>query len=674
SRWLFASLFTSLALAVVSSQGCAATGATLGSSGSDSGFGISAGGAGGECVFCTGQTGGGLPIGTLLVTPATAELTVANGSIPTATFKAEIDGIDVSDKVKWIFEKPDVGSMQPGGVFLPTGNVGGTGKVLASFQDKEGEALATVTVVKTVNTAGVQPQQEMQFDAPSGPDPTLQIVYPFDKTVMPLRVLAPEIQWVGGAGGDIYRVRFTSKHITYTEFVTSPIPGVYTIDQQAWENIQFSGLGPLSDPLKFEIARLSGGVAYQAKLLELRIAQGIVYGSVYYWQLPDACGGDGNGKILRIKPSSTTPDEFFQPGECWGCHTVSRDGTRMMATFETGSANGFPLQTIKLDTTPSQFDTITQATGITGVYAAYNDDGTKILYSDNSSGTKPAGSAALHIINSANGAAVLSNAMPAGCGEPAWSPDGTMIAGICGLTDGGWTFDSSSGALIVNQLNLAQNQVMGSQMIVQQGGLPGRPAYPTFTPDSKHLAFGRPTSGSRTSGNGTLWMVENSGKNPVELKNASSDNQSFNPVFAPKSAGGYTWIVFISRRNYGHKLLGANRQQLWMTAIQDPPVPGADPSSPPFFVRGQALCGKSENAYYALDPCKKDGEECEHGIECCNKSCIWDDGQMTYICKPPDGGDCIPTGSGVCDDDFDCCDFSSGVVCINGFCEIKPPM
>lgn len=676
SRWLLVSLLASLALAFASSQGCSATRSQFGSSsGSDSGSGAGdgSGGSGGDCVFCSGSTGGGLPMGALVVTPPTANLTIQGGNIPTATFKAEVDGIDVTAKVKWVFEKPDVGSMQPGGLFVPTGKVGGLGKVLASFQDKEGEATVTVSVTESVNTAGITPQQEMLFDAPSGPDPSLQLIYPFDKTVMPLRVLAPEIQWVGGANGDIYRIRFTSKHISYTEYVTSGVPGGFTLDQQRWEDIEFSGLGPISDPLKLEVSRLSGGVAYQPKTLELRIAQGIVYGSVYYWQLPDACGGDGNGKILRIKPSSTTADEFFQPGECWGCHTVSRDGTRMMATFETGNFNGFPLQTIKLDTTPSQYDTITQASGVTGVYAAYNNDGTKILYSDNFSGTKPAGSAAMHIISSANGAPILPGAMPAGCGEPAWSPDGTMIAGICGLSGGGWTFDSSSGGLVVSLLNAGQNQVVSTQMIVPQGGLPGRPAYPTFTPDSKHLAYGRPTSGSRSTGNGTLWLAENTGMNAIELKNASSDNQSFNPVFAPKSAGGYTWIVYISRRNYGHKLLGANRQQLWMTAIQDPPVPGADPSSPPFFVRGQALCGKSENAYYALDPCKKDGESCEHGIECCNKSCIWDDGKMDHICKPPDGGDCIPTGSGVCDDDLDCCDFSDGILCLNGFCEAKPP-
>jgi hypothetical protein len=163
------------------------------------------------------------------------------------------------------------------------------------------------------------------------------------------------------------------------------------------------------------------------------------------------------------------------------------------------------------------------------------------------------------------------------------------------------------------------------------------------------------------------------GQNVVQLVNASSDNRSFNPVFAPKSAGGYTWLVFISKRDYGHKLVNSDRQQLWMVAIDDPPVPGKDPSHPPFYLRGQVPTQLSENAYYALDPCKKDGESCEHGIECCNKSCIYDEGQMKHICKPAEGGECIPTGSGLCTSDTDCCDFKDDVVCLNGFCEPKAP-
>jgi hypothetical protein len=241
------------------------------------------------------------------------------------------------------------------------------------------------------------------------------------------------------------------------------------------------------------------------------------------------------------------------------------------------------------------------------------------------------------------------------------------------MTNGGWTFDASTGNLVVGAMNAAQNQVMGQTTVVPQGALTGRPAYPSFSPDSSHLAYGRPTSGSRSIGNGKLWLVQSDGQNAVELAASSTDNQSFNPVFAPRDAGGYTWVVFISRRNYGHKLTGANRQQLWITALTHPPQPGVDPSNPPFYLRGQQSCGKSENAYYALDPCKAEGEPCEFGIECCNLSCLYDDVAGETICTDPDPNQCIGTGNGTCTSDTDCCDYGNGVICNNGICEPAPP-
>ncbi|MBM4357719.1 MAG: PD40 domain-containing protein [Deltaproteobacteria bacterium] len=671
-RSLWLSLLFSFLAAFLSFQGCSAS---SGSKFAGSGTGTDASGptgGGGDCLLCgTGGSGGGSQQGVIVVTPATVELTVKGGAVQTQVFKATLDGTDVTSQVTWVVEKPDVASINAAGVFTPTGKVGGVTKVLALLNKTKGEALATVSVELVFNTGNLSPTDQQLLDgAQPGGDPNFRFTYPLDKVVMPLRTLSPEFMWDNGKPVQAYRLKLTSKNISYVEYFGATNPGLKTLDQKQWEDIQFSGGGPVSDPLKVELARLSNGVADAVQPITVGIAQGIVYGSVYYWQLPLS---GGQGKILRIKPSSEVTDEFFTSGECWGCHSVSRDGTNMMATFEVGAFNGFPLQTINLSTTPAQLGTIQTLTGLKGTFSAFNDDGSKIAYSNNFPGSLGSGSSSINIIDAVSGAQILPNAMPPGCGEPTWSPDGKMLAGICGMSGGGWTFDSFSGDLTVALLNQSQNQVVSQKVIVPKGNLTGRPAYPTFTPDSKYLIYGRPEQGSRSDGNGTLWMTDVDGLNPVQLTNASLDNRSFNPVSAPKSAGGYTWIVFISKRDYGHKLVSADRQQLWMVAIDDPPTPGTDPSHPPFYLRGQIPTELSENAYYALDPCKKDGESCEHGVECCNKSCIYDDGQKQYICKPAEGGECIPTGSGPCKSDTDCCDFSSDVLCLNGFCELKPP-
>jgi len=674
-RSLWLSLFASLAVALSAFQGCSASSNSrfTGSSSTGNPSTNSAGGSGGDCLLCgTGGGTGGDQAGVVFVTPGLSNLAVKGGVIPTQQYKAQLNGADVTDKVTWVIEKPDMATITAGGLLTPTGKVGGETKVLALYGMSKGEAIAVITVETIVNTANVSPSDQQLLDnAQPGGDASFKFSYPLDNTIVPLRVISPEFMWQNNKSVQAYRLKLSSKNITYIEYFTSGNPGLKTLAQDKWENIQFSGMGPVSDPIKVELSRLSNGVADAATPINLGVAQGFVFGSVYYWQLPN---GSGNGKVLRIKPSSDQTDEFFQSSSCFGCHSVSRDGTKMMATFDLGSFGGFPQQLIDLTSSPAKLGTIQAGTGITGVFSAFNNDGSKVAISNNFSGSKPAQNSSIDIIDGVSGQQVLPSALPAGCGEPAWSPDGTMLAGICGMDGYGWTFDSFNGDLTIATLNAAQNQVMSQKVVVAKGGLQGRPAYPTFTPDSKYLAYGRPTYGSRSTDQGTLWMTDVNGQSPIELKNASSDGRSFNPVFAPKSAGGYTWIVFISKRDYGHKLVNSGIQQLWMVAIDDPPQPGKDPSHPPFYLRGQVSNQLSENAYYALDPCKKDGEGCEHGIECCNKSCVYDDGKKEHICKPPEGGGCIPTGSGPCKDKTDCCDFQDGVECLNGFCELKAPI
>jgi hypothetical protein len=274
-----------------------------------------------------------------------------------------------------------------------------------------------------------------------------------------------------------------------------------------------------------------------------------------------------------------------------------------------------------------------------------------------------AGQSTLSIRDVKTGAMKVMAALGPACGEPAWSPDGKHLAGICGMSGGGWDFDSSTGNVTIASWN--GTQVSGIKTLVPQGS-PGRPAYPSFSPDSAYIAFGRPTQGSRSDSAGDLWMTDLTGK-VKHLAIASNDDKSFNPVYSPLRAGGYSWIVFMSRRDYGNQLVGADRQQLWITAIDDPPT-AADPSHPPFYVRGQENCGKSENAYYALDPCKQLGQSCTSGVDCCSGQCIKNMNGM-YVCGNPQS--CSQEGN-ACKVDTDCCNYPHDH-CVDGFCQAPAP-
>jgi hypothetical protein len=88
-------------------------------------------------------------------------------------------------------------------------------------------------------------------------------------------------------------------------------------------------------------------------------------------------------------------------------------------------------------------------------------------------------------------------------------------------------------------------------------------------------------------------------------------------------------------------------------------------------MRGQEDCGKSENAYYALDPCKDLGADCTSGVDCCGGQCVKDPNTMNYVCgSPPPPGQCSQDGNS-CKTKADCCNVESD--CIDNFCQQAPP-
>lgn len=641
------------------------------SSGKSSG----AGGGGGACATDCGK-GGSVPVDAIAIDPPSAALVVVNGQATTQAFKATLNGADVTASVAWSYARPDVGTIAADGTFTPTGKIGGSGGLTARLGDKSGSATVSVTVQTTVSS--IDPSKQSALDAPGGaPDLAMKLVYPNDGTVFPLGVLAPELQWNGTAPTDVFKVELVESYYHYTAYTSAPPPSRAPIPEDVWTAIEASGAGPETDPLALRVRRLAGGTAYAAVTETLHVAQGALHGSVYYWELPDTDGGSGcgpapqNGRILRIKAGSTKTDAFFDAGDqCFGCHTVSRDGKTLAAEFQKA---GGPLYTLDLGKDPAVYGAI--APGAQGggdyTFSAFNPDGTRLLASANQART-------LAVLDAKTGKVLMADALAGKkCGEPAWSPDGKRIAAVCGLpANNGWTFDQGQGDLVVADATADGASFSNAQTIVSKEGGQGRPAYPSFSPDSAWLAFGRPTAGARSTDKGQLWLVGVDGANARELVRAESGkNNDYDPVFSPLRGGGYAWIAFVSRRDYGNELVGADkglgvplgRQQLWVAAIDDPPT-AADPSHPAFYLRGQDLCQKSENAYFALDPCKSQGDACASGVDCCGGHCVKDANDDAYHCGEEPG--CSGLGN-ACKTASDCCDASAQ--CTDGYCGVAPP-
>jgi hypothetical protein len=145
------------------------------------------------------------------------------------------------------------------------------------------------------------------------------------------------------------------------------------------------------------------------------------------------------------------------------------------------------------------------------------------------------------------------------------------------------------------------------------------------------------------------------------------------PTVAPIAAGGYFWLFFDSIRHYGN--LGLQRQ-LWGAAIDIQPNGSyqSDPSHPAFYLPGQEYGAGNHRAFAALDPCKRDGDSCTSGVDCCGGTCTLPS-DVSEFAEPV--GTCSPKKNSCakrderCTTSADCCPPAQGQPansCIAGFC------
>jgi hypothetical protein len=171
-------------------------------------------------------------------------------------------------------------------------------------------------------------------------------------------------------------------------------------------------------------------------------------------------------------------------------------------------------------------------------------------------------------------------------------------------------------------------------------------------------------------------------KLPTSAEHPNDAQLNYQPTVNPVPSGGYYWVVFTSRRMYGNLLTGAPwgasgdgggpQKKLWVAAIDINAPAGADPSFPAFYLPGQELGAGNSRGFWAIDPCKANGNSCETGDECCNGFCRKDPDGGALVCqdKPP-GNQCVQEFE-KCAVDADCCDPTQK--CVAGKCAAQSPV
>jgi hypothetical protein len=624
------------------------------------------------------------------------------------------------------------------------------------------------------------------------PDPAASVLYPYDKTVWPLGLTSPRVMWNAPGTGDVYRVHYAEASYSYDGYFTlAALPAEMPLAQAAWDQLSASNNaknGP--DPLAFSLSRYdtSTSKAYLTASETWTIAPESLQGAIYYWSASENAQQVRVGRVSRFRPGSgATPEPLFD-GECIGCHAVNAQGTVLVGDVDDtagappdgGAAPTDPPYTNGFLTTRAwaSFD-ITQAsaprvkqTTEYGADLAVTPDGKYVVFGGQSVPETP-GSRYISLSDMSGNVVVSSGLdsmnLPGADGGtspytpmmPAFAPDGTKLALVItptandsfqdnvlaqvpspnpnGLTESiaYLAFDESAPSFNPTLQPIVDSSNPAFASLGPSGTAWNGIAYPSFTPDSKAVAFhigpyatgcnsfnagaSDPSVACGDFGNdeGALFIATLAAKTPIRMVNADTPpaaaeaNSAVEPTFNPVVRGGYSWVVFTSLRQFGNQpwpaevtdagaagdgLINAKRR-LWVAAV-DTVIGTVDPSHPAIYLEGQDPT-PNMRAFWTLASCiptpgAPSGGGLDGGVAVDAGKTGGDAGGKTADAGAPDGGSACTSGfqccSGFCENG-QCVDVStvacvgsggacatgsdccnpSVVECAKGACTVKPP-
>jgi hypothetical protein len=574
--------------------------------------------------------------------------------------------VDAAGRVRLSLSDPNLGALDSTtGAFASSG-LGGTATVRVIANDDPAitaQTTLTVRVRRTVIAPGAPADAVTRFGTtPPSTDPTApQLVYPLAGAVMPRNVYPPNLQWnVRHARGadDLYRLRFVRPHATVEVYLSGA--SVATTDAflpavDVWRSVAESDLG---EPLEITIAVLPAGATAPvgSAPVAVRTVDGLVAGSVYYWQLPgDVRGGpsDGNARVVRLDPATAALSDPLPAGTCHGCHAVSHQGTQLIA-----NSGAYDM------TTDPPTQRFSNAAFIDG--RSYNPAGNRIIQSG------------LQLLDAATGAILTAPGLPSNGVYPEWARDGVYVAYVAGRdASPSGEFGGTADLMIVapssgDSFGPARTLHVGSDPDLPEVGQ--RDWHPTWSPDSRWIAF-QHGENARSTGEGALYLIARDSTRPTRLSLATGPTaDSYRPHFSPYDSGGYFWLLFSSRRAYGNAASGVpagSRNQLWVAAVRRRPDGRTDPSEVGYWLPGQRPGAPNLSAYWAPPPCRMNGLACTASSQCCGGNCE-PDATGARVCRPP--RTCVMRG-GMCSVTADCCTGGAvRLICTDAhICDTVPP-
>jgi hypothetical protein len=452
---------------------------------------------------------------------------------------------------------------------------------------------------------------------PNGTDPSLEsaLLYPNHETMVPIDLSQLRFTW-STAKSTLFALDFKG---TNTEVRVVTRDPAWVPDATEWDWIAESNRGHDVKVVVRGIAPNQPGDVWSSREITLSFSPAAVGGAIYYW----STGSKGVMKALLSDPISQkfyTDPAGADSTQCTGCHALSRDGKRLAASYEDGS--------LRVVSVPERQVLLSVNGGTAGGTEPPVD--MKMMPADKAAWTTFSPDGSLLLVASGGKLTLfdVNTGMPVGAGavasmpgmlatHPDWSGLGDQVAVTLASKGGGKSTEGGS----IWVLPYSAGSFGTPQVIVQSQGGADNNYFPTFSPDSRFIAYVNASGKSEDAKSASLRMVEVSSGKVIELTrlNQRVNNQdalknlgNSMPTWAPSTTPGVFWLAFSSLREYADlRLPDKKLDQIWLAAI-DPSRP--DPSYAALWAPFQSIEQGNHRAFWTHD--LKDDRLC-HCVEVC---------------------------------------------------------
>jgi hypothetical protein len=501
---------------------------------------------------------------------------VLDASKPPPTQKLTAMGVvfgheqDVSNSVVWRSARLNVATVDATGL-ATVASSGGVVTISASAGAYSASATLTVTFSATFTATGANANPPLPADpasalgGPADASRAPQLVYPNDKVLFPPNVFGIEVHWrPGNRANTLYELRFKSTigdFTVYTRCQTLADGCLYAPPRSVWSTIAETnrGVGPVT--LTVRGTDDAGTAVGTSAAFTMSFSKDDVAGALYYWTTSAGTG------IMRWDfgdTTATTAQKFigtqYTGGTCVGCHALSRDGLKIVASAG-GQNDGRLLLFDVQRVAPMQPFPLAQKSQ----FESWNADGTAFVgvYTDD----RKTGPSNLLLFDGSTGMKTGSIDLGGLRGDhPDWSKDGKRIVFTSVDTAGSYT-DQRPGKGGIAYVDLANGAWSAPKTLV--AAVSGKNHYyPAIAPDDQTLVYDESTcaSGSYetdcnadTDPSARLWVTRLPPQpvSPLDLGLANAPGVADNG--ATKLTDSFPkWAPFVFQ-------LSEERKLLWLT-------------------------------------------------------------------------------------------------------------